>query len=471
MKFQVLLIFGLILAAFAAQDFHRVSLHKIPREKRLLPLGQREVAYKHLLKQHKERSTAGPVNVPLTDVANAQYFGSIEIGTPGQEFTVVFDTGSSNLWVPSSECSFFDLACWVHHTYDHSKSSTYVANGQNFSIEYGSGSLTGFLSQDVVTIGGLEVQNQLFAEAVNQPGITFLVAQFDGIMGMAWQRISVDGVPPVFYNMISQKLVSQPLFAFWLNRAGGNTGGEMTLGGMDPNHYTGDITYVPLSNETYWEFHFDDIKLGALSFGGCPKTGCRGIADTGTSLLAGPSDLVTKLNAALGATGILSGECEQIVDQYEQQIIQAIVDDLDPTTTCTNIGLCPGSECGVCTLIIRSLQEFLPSNSSQLIIKLALDAICQLIPSPNGESIVDCSTIDSLPNINVIINGKNFVLTPEDYILQQGAEGEELCLSGFIGLDLPPEIGPIWIMGDVFIGAYYTVFDMGNKQLGFATAK
>jgi hypothetical protein len=54
-----------------------------------------------------------------------------------------------------------------------------VKNGTELKIQYGSGSLTGFLSQDSIGLANLEVKNQLFAEATNQPGITFVAAKFD----------------------------------------------------------------------------------------------------------------------------------------------------------------------------------------------------------------------------------------------------------------------------------------------------
>lgn len=88
---------------------------------------------------------------------------------------------SSNLWVPSTRCQ--SIACFLHAKYDSTSSSSYKANGTAFAIQYGSGSLEGFVSSDVLAIGDLEIPKQDFAEATNEPGLTFAFARFDGILG------------------------------------------------------------------------------------------------------------------------------------------------------------------------------------------------------------------------------------------------------------------------------------------------
>ncbi|XP_004343311.1 lysosomal aspartic protease [Capsaspora owczarzaki ATCC 30864] len=416
------------------------------------------------------RSLGANPAVNLGNFENAQYYGEIEIGTPPQKFKVVFDTGSSNAWVPSATCKITDLPCDLHKKYHSEKSSTYVANGTTFAIQYGSGSLTGYLSQDTFTVAGLKVTNQVFAEATNEPGLAFVLARFDGLLGLGFQEISVLNVVPVFYNMVAQGLLNSASFAFWLSRNGTSIlkpGGELVLGGVDPSHYTGAFTYIPVSKPGYWQFALDSVQVGSTTFG----ANTQGIADSGTSLLAGPVADVKKINAQIGAIGILAEECDMIIEQYEPIIVEGLVQRLDPVTICKEIGSCKANastSCYTCKLLITALDAELGNNRTQAAIEAALEGQCNRLPSPDGESLVDCTKLDTMPTISFVLGGKSFPLTPKQYVLEVTSEGQSECISGFIGLDVPPPLGPLYILGDVFMGVYYTHFDMANKRVGFA---
>ncbi|XVE63177.1 hypothetical protein DITRI_Ditri06bG0179200 [Diplodiscus trichospermus] len=277
--------------------------------------------------------------MPLKNYVNAQYYGVIGIGSPPQNFTVIFDTGSSNLWVPSSKC-YFSIACYFHSKYKSSRSSTYTKIGKSCEINYGSGSISGFFSQDNVQVGSLVIKDQVFIEATREGSLTFVLAKFDGILGLGFQEISVGNATPPWYNMLSQDVVPEDVFSFWLNRDPlAQEGGEIVFGGVDGKHYKGKHTYVPVSRKGYWQFDMGDFLIGDRSTGVC-EGGCAAIVDSGTSLLAGPTAVVTEINHAIGAEGVVSAECKQVVSQYGNLIWQLLEAGVQPDKVCTQIGLC-----------------------------------------------------------------------------------------------------------------------------------
>jgi len=323
---SVALLTASVLLGSASAEVHKLKLNKVPLSEQLNThnidahvhaLGQKYMGirpdrHQEMMFQDTSIKPQAGHDVLVDNFLNAQYFSEITLGTPPQSFKVVLDTGSSNLWVPSSECG--SIACYLHSKYDSSESNTYKKNGTSFDIRYGSGSLSGFVSQDTLQIGDLKVKNQDFAEATSEPGLAFAFGRFDGILGLGYDTISVNKMVPPVYNMINQGLLDEPVFAFYLgnaNKDGDNS--EATFGGVDKSHYTGELINIPLRRKAYWEVEFDAITLGDNK-AELENTGI--ILDTGTSLIALPSTLAELLNKEIGATkgftGQYSVECDTV---------------------------------------------------------------------------------------------------------------------------------------------------------------
>jgi len=246
----------------------------------------------------------------IKDYANAQYYGVISLGTPPQSFQVIFDTGSSNLWVPKVGCTHCGNPFFGKKSkYQHDTSATYQPDGATFEITYGSGSVQGFFSLDKVRLADdLWIDHQRFAEITDAAGLglAYALGKFDGILGLAFRSISIDDTPTVFENAIAQNVVEQPMFSFYL---GDNAPGGLTFGGYDPSKFEGELQYVDLLSATYWEIALDGVHAGSYhsqpNHDGAPITA---IVDSGTSLLTGPKKDIATLALAAGAKPNIVGE-------------------------------------------------------------------------------------------------------------------------------------------------------------------
>ncbi|PWA89419.1 cyprosin [Artemisia annua] len=463
--------------------------------------------------------------IALTNYMDAQYYGEIGVGTPPQKFTVIFDTGSSNLWVPSAKC-YFSMACLFHSKYKSSQSSTYMKNGmvcmsfniscdvywasivnifvsnsgKSAAIQYGTGSISGFFSQDSITLGDLVVKKQDFIEATKEPGVTFLAAKFDGILGLGFQEISVGDAVPVWYKMVEQGLVQEPVFSFWLNRnVEENEGGELVFGGVDAKHFKGDHTSTwVMSLLVITQLDFAPMVVQQLLTLEPLCWLVQRFQNERSDRLGNGSKqaVITQINQAIGAAGVMSQQCKTLVDHYGKTIIELLLTETRPEKICSQMNLCTfdGSHdtgmiiesvvdknngkssglrdemCHYCEMAVGWMENQIKRNQSEKEIIHYADQLCEKLPSPMGESGVDCNKLSSMPNIAFTIGGKTFGLSPQEYILKVGEGKAAQCISGFTAMDVAPPRGPLWILGDIFMGKYHTVFDYGNSRVGFAEA-
>ena len=140
----------------------------------------------------------------------------------------------------------------------------------------------------------MKIKHQDFAEATSEPGLAFAFGRFDGILGLGYDSISVNHVVPPFYNLVDHGLVDEPVFSFYLGNTANGDGdeSEVCLGGINKDHYTGELIKIPLRRKAYWEVEFDAITFGTES---AELDGTGAVLDTGTSLNALPSTLAELL--------------------------------------------------------------------------------------------------------------------------------------------------------------------------------
>ncbi|KAI9245757.1 aspartic peptidase domain-containing protein [Sporodiniella umbellata] len=379
---------------------------------------------------------------PLYNDASSQYLVEVNIGTPAQKFTVTLDTGSSDLWVPSTTCPVSECP---YDRFDPSKSSSFKAASQNFNIQYGIGSANGTYATDTVAVGGATANNQQFGTTTSTSDILVTAGgktnsnsvQGNGILGLGYpaltQAASQGGgsYNPFMFNLVSQKVIREPVFSIYLNSYT-QTGwsGELIIGGVDQSKYDGDLVYLPVvglsskssglfgssrSTYYYWMVYGTGIGVVNSTQGSNPSftfaKSSAFILDTGTTLSYLPSEIAEKMAASIaGPRGY----------RYDRSSGVYLVD-------------CAAA-----------------SSSARL----------QLTMSQSGSSQNNSPVVLSVPAAQLII--------PLD---SSNTKTASTCMFG-IAPNMGSGVGAnMYLIGDTVLRSAYMVYDMGNNRVGLAASK
>ncbi|GJP37813.1 hypothetical protein CLOM_g22220 [Closterium sp. NIES-68] len=346
--------------------------------------------------------------VRLSNYLNMQFFGTVSIGTPPQRFSMLFDTGSSDTWVPSTACRA-NIACYTHSRFNSSSSRTFKPTGRTVYITYLSGKVKGAQGIDTVTIGRTKVTNQAITEATWLPGSANLGSRFDGIVGLGPVKAAKHQSTPLWKSMQAQGLLRKPLFSFWMNQNGGSkAGGEVVFGGVNPARYSGAHTFTPVvGSGRYWNIRMGKVKMGPMTISTC-SGGCDAVPDTGTSLIIGPTAAIQQIYSQMGVSMCSSPPC---------------------AVPCSQIGLLP-----VLSFTIEGRTFTL--SGRQYVLQVA---------QPRGTRTGGGAQSSGGTACFAAFVGMDFAVSPH---------------------------GHAWILGDTFLMAYHSIFHFGNPmRVGFATSR
>jgi len=338
-----------------------------------------------------------------------QYYGKVMVGTPPQTFTVIFDTGSGHLMVPSVRCD--SAACEKHKRFHANESSTAVPIGwaddpltpakddtdrDTMVVNFAMGDAIGQYVRDRVCLGGEKsfCATADFVEMTEESNNPFKDAEWDGIVGLG-QSVSDAPEFNIFGVLAANSTPSMkmPVFAVYLGQDIQDEA-EITFGGVRQERMAGPMTWVPVYTEGYWQFQFTDFLIDGKPMNMCKKYGdrqCQAVLDTGSSLMMGPQDDLGVILKALG--------------------------------------------------FARDTQ-------------------------------MNCTAGQKFPKLGFMIANKTFEMEPDEY-MDRSADGHkagtETCWAHMMPVGDTGR-GPIVVLGMPFMRAFYTAYDVKQKRIGIAPA-
>ncbi|KAJ3008618.1 hypothetical protein HKX48_008432 [Thoreauomyces humboldtii] len=363
-------------------------------------------------KQRRQLSALTPQVSAVSNNYDNLYYTTISIGTPSQPFSVIIDTGSADLWIPSLKCT----TCGNRRKYNPAKSTTAIQLGLPCTTYYGLGSASGTIVADTAKFGNLVVAKQIFIQSDSNTNVQ--PDYVDGLIGLSFSSLSwANSIVPFSYNAKSALIenlfytgkIPTPAFGIWLDKTvswtaapGSVVGGELSVGSLTGNtaRYTGAITWLSVpDNLSWWNVEWDGIA-GPNGVNVRPAgRNIRALVDTGTSLILVDYAVAAKMNALFGAvpTGI------------------------------------------------------------------------------HGLWSVNCNTIAaSTVKITITLQGYPFVLTGADLPVRVWSTDATTCYAPFQSRSTQ-DVQDDWILGDIFLRKWYQIYDYNWKggwkpRVGFALA-
>jgi len=237
--------------------------------------------------------------VPANSIQNdMEYVVPVKIGTPGKTLNLDFDTGSSDLWIWSSELANASQFSG-HNVFNPANSSTAKKAQGTWSISYGDGSsASGDVYTDTVTVADIAIPGQAIELAKKLSSSFLQDGGNDGLLGLAWPEINTVKPKPVatpVENMITKKLIDPPVFTVKLGR--GDDAGFYSFGYIDPNVTSNPITYTPVDNsQGFWQVESASYSLNGKKIA---RSGNTCILDTGTTLALVDDTILKQIYGAI----------------------------------------------------------------------------------------------------------------------------------------------------------------------------